>query len=189
MLHAAVFLRLDHALDRAHLLAALPTTAVQGMEQVKIDMIGLQALELLCQQAVEIVFSLIHPGRRLGGQIDLVAVATRQRLTHDLLGVAAYVVERGIDVVDAVVDGVVHHFDGFFDIHFFDARGVACLATFFQRKAHHAEAERAYLAACFADLSIFHVRDSFQYSLFVSSLLRHNEALRQEVHGIDRHAL
>ena len=159
------------------------------MEQVEIDMIGLQTLELLCEQAIEIVFGLVHPGRRLGGQIDLVAVATRQRLTHDLLGVAAYVVERGIDVVDAVIDGVVHHFDGFFDIHFFDARGVACLATFFQRKAHHAEAERAYLAACFADLSIFHVRDSFQYSLFVSSLLRHNEALRQEVHGIDRHAL
>ena len=83
----------------------------------------------------------------------------------------------------------MYHFNGLFDIHFFDARGVACLAAFFQRKAHHAEAERAYFASSLADLSIFHVRDSFQYSLFVSSLLRHHEALKQEVHGIDRHAL
>ena len=189
MLHAAVFLRLDHALNSTDLLAALPTAAVQGMEQVEIDMVGLQALKLLCEQAIEIVFSLIHPGGRLGGQIDLVAVATRQRLTHDLLGVAAHIVERGIDVVDAVIDGVMHHFDGLFDIHFFDVRSVACLAAFFQRKAHHAEAERAYLAACFADLSIFHRMGSFHFNLFISSLLRHHEAVRQEVHGIDRHAL
>ena len=56
-------------------------------------------------------FLLDHAHRGLGGEHDLVAVAALERLAHDDLAVAAVIGIARVQVIDAVVDGIVQHAD------------------------------------------------------------------------------
>jgi len=59
---------------------ALPVSGVEGVQQVEIDAVLLQALALDVQDAVEVARLLDLPHRHLGGQLDLLAVAALERL-------------------------------------------------------------------------------------------------------------
>ena len=74
----------------------LPTRRAHTVKQVEINVIRLQLFQLLVQQPVKVLAALDDPHRQLGGQFDLVAVATTQRLAHQPLAIAAVVAVRRV---------------------------------------------------------------------------------------------
>lgn len=109
-----------------------PALGVERVHEVKIDVIGLQALQLLVKEALQILFLFHQPGRQLRCDGDLFAVAVLQRLAHDPLALLAQVDVRRIQVRHAAVDRGAD-----------DADGVLLVDDLFAVLFHHGEAHAA----------------------------------------------
>ena len=108
---------LFHLIQQVELFHRLPFLFVQGVQEVKVHMVGVQLLQLLVQDAVEIPFRLNQDNRALGGQIHLFPVAIGQGFSHQGFTGPAVVRVSGIHIVDAAVNGVTDQPDGFFFIN------------------------------------------------------------------------
>ena len=83
------------------------------MQQVEVDVVGLKLLQLLVENAVEILRPLHEKGRKLGGEAHLFAVSIAERTAHDELAFALVIGIGGINVIHAIVDGMAQHANGF----------------------------------------------------------------------------
>ena len=92
--------------ERTHLPAFLPAAGAEGVEQIEVDPIGVEPFQLEVETSIEVGRILHQPDRRLGGDEGSVAVAVLERLADDSLALAVVIHPRGVEVVDAVVDGV-----------------------------------------------------------------------------------
>ena len=86
------------------------------MQLVQVDVVGLQRAQAQLDGAHHVATrpgGVVDLGRaaELGGDDHLVALGL-QRLTHELLGLAAAVHARRVEEGDAGVDGRVEHLDG-----------------------------------------------------------------------------
>ena len=79
------------------------------MQQVKVDVLGLQLVELLIEVPVEILRTFDCPSRELGRQLDLVPISASERLAHHAFAVSSVVGIACIQIVHPVVDGIVKH--------------------------------------------------------------------------------
>jgi hypothetical protein len=120
-------------------------------------MIGLQALELLIEQAIEIVTHLNAVDAHLGRQVHPFPVAVAQRAAHERLAAPAMIGIARVDVVDAVVDGPAHHRPGLL---------LADGAVRFAGQAHAPKAQRRHLVAQTTELTELH-RSSSNLSCFM----------------------
>jgi hypothetical protein len=66
------------------------------VQQVDIDVVGLQLLELLVEKPVTVLEFLDQPAGKLGRHPDLFPVAVPERLTDDTLAVLAVIVVRRV---------------------------------------------------------------------------------------------
>ena len=113
-----------------------PPALVERVDQVKVDVVGLELCELFIQKAVEVRRPLHHPGGELGRQPNLLAISILERPANDELALAIVIGIGSVDVIHAVIDGVTQHANrfGFIDI------GAAALAIG-ARESHAAEAQ------------------------------------------------
>ena len=58
------------------------------------------------------------PGRQFGRQVDFLSVSIAQRFAHQGFALLAVVTPRGVDVIDALIDGGPNHVDGLRLINF-----------------------------------------------------------------------
>ncbi len=95
-----------------------PRRPVERVQQVEVDVVGLELGQLLVEEAVKVGRRLHQPDRELGGQLHLVAVTVLQRSAHHQLALAFVVGVRGVNVIDAAIDGKAQHANrfGFIDI-------------------------------------------------------------------------
>ncbi len=91
----------------------VPALGAQGVHQVKVDVIGLQPVELLGKEALEIGLFIDQPLGQLGCQGYFLAVAVLQGPPDKAFAVAAVVAVGGVDVIHAAVDGIAQHAHGF----------------------------------------------------------------------------
>ena len=113
------------AAQQAQLLNFRPGIAVQSMQQVKINRLGLQALQLLVEQAVEIGAFLDQPDGRLGGDAHPFAVAILQGFAQGDFAHLIVIHVGGIEIVDPGLDGRADHLGDFclVDVACFCRRG------------------------------------------------------------------
>ncbi len=154
--HLAAGLRAHHALHGIVAHGLLPTAAVHGMQQVIVYVGGLQALQLLVQEPVEIFRSLVQPCGRFRGDAHLFTQTALERLPQDALRIAADVVVGRVEVVDAAFDGIVDHLDGRFNVHLVDGVAVHRFAAALHGQAHHAKAQGRNLHSGVAKRARFH---------------------------------
>ncbi len=81
------------------------------MEEVKIYFTDLQFIYLVVQNAVEVLRLRDYHRGQFGGYSHLLAVAVLERFGQDALAVTHVVHVSGVQVVDAVIDGVAYHAD------------------------------------------------------------------------------
>ena len=86
-----------------------PGVLVQGMQEIKINEVHIQARQLFIQQAVKIRGFLNFPAGHLGGQADLIPVAILQHLANKALALPLMVGVSRIHIVDPLVNGTAHH--------------------------------------------------------------------------------
>ena len=96
----------------AQRLALLKVCLILRVQEIEIDVIGLQLLQLVVEDALDILCGLGHPNGHFVGQIVACAVMICQRFAQKTLGVALMIHVGGVDVVDAVGKGIVQHFLG-----------------------------------------------------------------------------
>ena len=83
---------------------------VQRVQQVKVNVVGLELAELFVQQPVKVVRTLDLPAGQFGGQVHpLTIIAVLEGTAHDHFALPAVVGVSGVDIVHALVDGVVQH--------------------------------------------------------------------------------
>ena len=99
-----------------------PPGLVQRMDEVKIDVAGLELCELLIQESVEIRRLLHHPRGQLSRQPHLFAIPILERPANHELALAIVIRVCGVDVIHAFVDGAPQHADRF---RFVDVRAAA----------------------------------------------------------------
>jgi xylulokinase len=134
----------------------VPSLFAQGVEQIEINVVGLEPGKLLVQEAVEIGFLFYHPNRAFGGYFHAVAPAAQGLAEHRFA--AAFVIDvSGVEIVDTSFHGAVHHADG---LRFLDVRanGISVGGG----KTHAAEAEHGGLPVQFAEFAILHGRAGMQ---------------------------
>ena len=129
----------------------VPALVTERVQQIEIDMAGLQLDELLVEQAIEVVRALDQPGWQLGGQADALAVAVAEGLAHDDFTLAAVIGVGRVEVVHAGIDRMAHHRDG---LVFDDPRAHAISVG--GGKAHAAKAQRRGLPIKLAEVSVLH---------------------------------
>ena len=124
----------------------LPAVGAEGMHQVAVDVVGLQALQLLIEDSFKILLA-GHPGHRnLAGQGHLLPVTAGQGNAggHFTAGIDI----SGVHIVQAVVNGLAQ---GLVDPCLID------LIVFVLLQAHHAEAKGKMAAAGAAKFAVFHM--------------------------------
>jgi hypothetical protein len=129
----------------AHL---VPAALIQGVQQVKVNVVGLQLFELLVEQPVEILGGLDQPARQLGGQPHLFTIAILEHPPDDPFAVAAVVAIRRVHVIHAVVNGVVQHTSR---LRLVNVLGLPC-----GREPHTAEPQCRNLPVRLSELSVLH---------------------------------
>jgi len=88
----------------------MPAALVQRMQQVEINVIGLQLGKLLVQKPVEILGTFYFPARQLGSQAHSLAVtAGLEDASHKQLALVAMIGIGGVNIIHPLVDGMVHH--------------------------------------------------------------------------------
>ncbi len=105
------------------------------MQQVKINVVRLQSLQLGIQKTVHVVPGVNQPGRHLGGQAHLLAVALGQHLADKNFALFAVIGPGSVDIVHAVLNGAAEHGRG---LVFIDGSALSIQG----REAHAAKAER-----------------------------------------------
>lgn len=128
------------------------------MHQIKIDVVGLQTLELLVQKTIKIRWFLYQPAGGFGGQKNFVPIAVLERTAYQRFAGAAFahsltvVGIGGVDVIDALIDGLADQADG---LSFVDL--AVCAGH--KGQTHAAKAQDGYHLFCFAETSILHKND------------------------------
>ena len=90
------------------------------MDQIHINTSAVsltQAFQLLVKESVHIFFRFSEPDRELVCDDDFLAVAILQGLTDDDFALAAVIGITGIDVVNALIDGIPDEIDTVFLIY------------------------------------------------------------------------
>ncbi len=77
------------------------------MQQVEIHVVGLQALKLLIEKPVGVLKRLDHPDGQLGGDEYVVAQPARKSFANQRLARATVITIRSVDVVHALIEGVM----------------------------------------------------------------------------------
>ena len=119
----------------------LPGVAVQSMQQIEINLIRLQALQLLAQNPVEIALPFYHPDGHFGGKMDHIPVSVGERAGGNEFTVPAQIIIGRINIIDSRIDCAPHHFH----------RHLLVL-----RQTHHAEPQRREPDARIAEISVYH---------------------------------
>ena len=144
----AGLLGLGEQVEFQHLV--FPAVQAEGVHQVKVDVVGLQALQLVVEEEVEILLLFHREHRHFGGQVDLFPVAVPQGLAHQRLAGLVVIKIGGVDVVHAAVDGVADHADG-------PGLVDAVVGLPFQnRHAHAAKAQRGNLHTGISHFAVLH---------------------------------
>ena len=116
-LDAAVGDRMVQEVHDTQLEHIVPALLPEAVDQIIIDMIGLQLHELLVQVFIHVFPALDHPGGKLGGQADFFPVSAEKCLAGDDLALAVMVWVSGIDVIYTIIDRIPDHPDRFCLIH------------------------------------------------------------------------
>ncbi len=141
--------------DDAERFHAVPRGAAQAVEQVEVEVVGPEAFELLGEEPVHVAALPAEAERHLRREVDALAPTAGERFPHKRLALAhlthlGRVVEvRGVDVVDAVVDGEVQHLGRQVVV---DLVGL----TADDRQAHATEPEYRHVDAGLAELAVEH---------------------------------
>ena len=117
------------------------------MQQVKVDVRGLQLGQLFLQDPVEIGDVLAHPGWGFGDQVEAVAGLGGDPLTDDFFAFIVVIRIGGINIVYAVLVGVIEHFHRFRTVDF---------TIFVNGETHTAEAQQGSPCRDFPFFSGFH---------------------------------
>ena len=88
-------------------LHGFPAFAGEGVEQVEVNGVRLEAPDLLVQEAFPVALGLDKERGALGGELDAPAVAILEGATDERLALAAVVGIGRVHVVDASLDGLV----------------------------------------------------------------------------------
>ena len=124
----------------------LPALITEGVQQVAVDVVGLQPLQLLIQDALEILLTGQSGHGHLGGQSHLLPVAIPKAQPCDPLTVGIDI--GSVHICKTVVDGAAQGPDGPLLIN-------GAVSTLFQ--THHAEAQNGGRQAGIAEFPIFHI--------------------------------
>ena len=133
--------RLLHFTEQIEPEYLLPGVSVQSMQQIEINLIRLQALQLLAEDPVEIMFPFYHPDGHFGRKMDHIPVSVGKRACGDEFTVPAEVIIGRVNIIDPRVDCAPHHF----------YRRLLVL-----RQAHHAESQRRKPDARISEISVYH---------------------------------
>jgi hypothetical protein len=87
---------------------------VQSVEQIKVDRVGLQAFQLLIEQAVEIGAFFDQPDGRLGRNFHALAVAILQGFAEGDFAHLVVIDIGGVEIIHPRLDGFTNHLGGFF---------------------------------------------------------------------------
>src|SRR6185312_3343095 len=146
----------DEVGERAERLVDVGRRVLGAVDLVEVDPVGVQALQRRLDLAddpaagvAELVGVVAHRPVDLGGEDDVVAPPSGQRLCDDRLGLAARVDVSGIDEVDARVERAVD-----------DADAVVVVLVAPVAEHHRAEAERAHGNAGAPESAVVHRPDT-----------------------------
>ena len=101
-----LFLHLLEVLDAAAVEIIVNVALKKTMQEIEVDMVGLQPLKLLLEYGHVIR---ICPVVELGGKIEAVSGKALHSLTHATLGISVLIDICGIEVVHTTLEGCLHH--------------------------------------------------------------------------------
>ena len=167
----ALCLRALEELDDAQVAHSVPRLAIEAVEQVEVEVVGLKPLELLGKEAVHVGAFLEEEERHLGREVDALAPTSGERFADKRLALAlraevhAMVEVRRVDVVHAVVDGVVQQLGSL---------GIVDLVGFVvdDRQTHASEAEHGHINAGPAETPVQHWRQLLGSRFWISGSRR-----------------
>jgi hypothetical protein len=117
------------------------------MNQVEIDMVGLQPFKLLIQVAIHIGTRIDEPAGKLGSQVNLLAISSLESSAKEGLAFPVMVWVGSINVIHAVIDGIPDHLCSLFFID---------IPVFGNGQAHASEAKDGKVGRNFIHSSIEH---------------------------------
>ena len=96
-------------LEHAQITHLGPTLCVQPVQKIKVNVVGLQFLQLLVEVPVKILGGFDQPTGQLGCQLDPFSVSAFERPPEEPLTVSAMIGIGRVNIVHAVVNGIVDH--------------------------------------------------------------------------------
>ena len=109
-----------------HLLVLGKQILILGVHQVKIEIIYAAGFQLLLEEGTDVlVFLNVVAGQLVGQNVRLPGITGSQALFQRDLALAVKIAVGGVKIVEAVREKHVHHFGGFFKIHFLALHGKA----------------------------------------------------------------
>ena len=96
------------------------------MHQIKIEIIYAAGFQLLLEEGTDVlVFLNVVAGQLVGKDVCFPGIAGGQAFLQRDLALAVKIAVGGVKIVEAVREKHVHHFAGFFKIHFLALHGKA----------------------------------------------------------------
>ena len=136
-----------HELLIVERLYVMETLLIERVQQIEIQMIGLQAAQLLVKQTLHVVVGLDQPYGQFAGKRYLFAIAVPERLSNQHFTHAPMIAIGGIDIRYAVVDCIAYKCDCFRLVY---------RAVFVGRQAHTANAEQRGIDVRTGKIAMFH---------------------------------
>jgi hypothetical protein len=105
--------------DDVEFLDAFPAFCEEGMEEIKIEVVGLQFFELVVEEFIEVLALLHEPAGELGGEEHLVPQTARQDVAEGDLAQAVMVGRGRVNVIEPALKAAPDHALGFFFVYRF----------------------------------------------------------------------
>ena len=118
------------------------------MEQIEINVVGLQALELIFQKDVKVLGLFHSKHRHFGGQVYFIPITIFQCFAHQRLTLLVVIKIGGVYIIHPRINGAAEHPDGLGLVNGF--------SVFQQGKAHTAKSQRRNGNAGISHFSILH---------------------------------
>lgn len=96
-----------------------PRSVHDHVDVVKVDNVRLQPFAGFVEETFEIFGALHDPPRGFRGDVHLITIAARQRLSGGHLALSAQINVTRVHIVQAVVNGMAHHADALRFVHGF----------------------------------------------------------------------
>ena len=106
----SLFFLLLNKLVGAKLLPFRVHTAIGRVQKIEVYVIHLEVFQMFVEDAFHILLGFTQPKRELGRHIKRASVIFFQRLADEILRIPVMIDIGGVEIIQAVGHGVIHHF-------------------------------------------------------------------------------